>query len=141
MFVKDDFKACDVRALLPNLHQNVTCQTRFNRTLTSVSALFLTHFSHCVGCLWVALIITGFIWYLNIDKLKREKPGTHCMRVWDHDSSEVLRGVLSALTDKCFSIAVLTTQASSPTLLLLTFSSVKKQPYKLRLNIFPSNKP
>ena len=59
VFLLGDLNACDITGLLPNLHQHVTCPTRSNKTLlTSVLAIFLTHFSHCVGRLWVSLVIT-----------------------------------------------------------------------------------
>ena len=33
VFVLGDFNACDITGLLPKLHQNVTCPTRFNKTI------------------------------------------------------------------------------------------------------------
>ena len=43
VFVSGDFNACDITGLLPNLHQNVTCPTRFNKTIDlSFSCLLYT---------------------------------------------------------------------------------------------------
>ena len=97
-----------------------------------LSWVFLTHFSHCVGHLWVAPIVTWFTWWLNIDRNWNVKNPGHTVCEFETTIAQRHSGaVLNALTCKCFSIAVLTTQKSSLMLLHPIFISVKKQLYKL----------
>ena len=93
MFMLGDFTVHVITGLLPNLPQNVTCLTQFNKTIdlcfSNISDAFqslcrppLGHSSHKV----IHLIPKGR------QKLKHEKPRTHALDVLDHDSSEAFRG-------------------------------------------------
>ena len=75
-------------------------------------------------------------------KLKREKPRTHCGRGWDHDSSEALRGCFEYTYWQVFFDVCSDNRTSLLTLLQPTFSSVRKQSYKLKLLVFsPTTSP
>ena len=83
------------------------------RLLTSVLAIFLTHFNHYVGHLWVTLAIKWFIWFLKVDRSWNMKnPGHTLWTFWTMIAQRHSGDVLSALSGKCFSMAVLTTWIS-----------------------------
>ena len=93
VFVLGDFNSCDITGLLPDLHQSVTCPTRLNKTIDLCFSNILDAFrALCRPALGRSdhNVIHLVPKYRQL--VKREKPRTHSVRVWDHDNSETLRG-------------------------------------------------
>ena len=93
VFVLGDFNACDITGLLPNLHQNVTCPTRFNKTIDlSFSNIPDAFQSLCRPPLGRSDHNVTHLVPEYRQQLKRETPGAHRVRLWVRDSSKALKG-------------------------------------------------
>ena len=92
VFVLGDLNACDI-TLLPNLHQNVTCPTRFNETIDlSFSNNPDAFQSLCRPPLGRSDHNVTHLVPEYRQKLKRETSGAHHVRLWVRDSSKALKG-------------------------------------------------
>ena len=97
VFVLGDFNRCGITSVLPYLHQKVTCLTRLNKTID----LCYSKIPDAFGALRrPALRRSDHNLIQQVPKyrqrVKREKPKTHSVRIWDHDNSETLRGAFYA---------------------------------------------
>ena len=93
MFMLGDFTVHVITGLLPNLPQNVTCLTQFNKTIdlcfSNISDAFQSLCRPPLGRSDhnVAHLVPEYR-----QKLKRETPGAHRVRLWVRDSSKALKG-------------------------------------------------
>ena len=86
-----DFNSCDITSLLSDLHQSVTFPTRLNKTIdlrySNIPNAFRALCRLALGRSDHNVIHLGPKYRQLV---KREKPRTHSVRIWDHDNLETL---------------------------------------------------
>ena len=94
-WVTSSFNSCDITGLLPDLHQSVTGPTRLNKTIDMCFSNIPDAFRSLCKVCRPPLGRSGHNVVHLVPKyrqlLKREKPQTRRVPIWDDDSSEALK--------------------------------------------------